>query len=113
MSKPKKRKPRIRKKLVSAASQDSIPFPKVRVEWIDILSDSGWADEKQFNKMKLASPVNEGWVYSKDKESIIRAKSLIRTAQMTAKGADNPESKKRARSSLNRARQQMTKIGKK
>ena len=70
MSKPKKRKPRIRKKLASTASQDSIPFPKVRVEWIDILSDSGWADEKQFNKMKLASPVNEGWVYSKDKESI-------------------------------------------
>ena len=34
---------------------------------------------------------------SKDKESIIRVKSLIRTAQMTAKGADNPESKKRAR----------------
>ena len=70
MSKPKKRKPRIRKKLVSAATQDSIPFPKVRVEWIDILSDSGWATEKEFNRMKLASPVNEGWVYSKDKESI-------------------------------------------
>ena len=70
MSKPKKRKPRIRKKLVSASSQESIPFPKVRVEWIDILSDSGWATEKEFNRMKLASPVNEGWVYSKDKESI-------------------------------------------
>jgi hypothetical protein len=70
MSKPKKRKPRIRKKLVNASSHDSIPFPKVRIEWIDILSDSGWADEKQFNRMKLASPVNEGWVYSKDKESI-------------------------------------------
>ena len=70
MSKPKKRKPRIRKKLVSAASQDSIPFPKVRVEWIDILSDSGWADEKGFNKMKLASPVNEGWLYNKDRYAI-------------------------------------------
>jgi len=54
MSKLKKRKPRIRKKLVSASSPDSIPFPKVRIEWIDILSDSGWADEKQFNRMKLA-----------------------------------------------------------
>ena len=70
MTKPKKRKPRIRKKIVSASSQESIPFPKVRVEWIDILSDSGWATEKEFNRMKLASPVNEGWVYSKDKESI-------------------------------------------
>ena len=37
---------------------------------MDILSDSGWADEKQFNKMKLATPVNEGWLYSKDKYSI-------------------------------------------
>ena len=37
---------------------------------MDILSDSGWADEKQFNKMKLATPVNEGWLYSKDKHSI-------------------------------------------
>ena len=39
---------------------DVIPYSKVRVEWIDILSDSGWADEKGFNKMKLALPVNEG-----------------------------------------------------
>jgi hypothetical protein len=41
---------------------DAIPYSKVRVEWIDILSDSGWADEKGFNKMKLAFPVNEGWL---------------------------------------------------
>ena len=70
MSKLKKRKPRVRKKVVSTSSQDSIPFPKVRIEWIDILSDSGWADEKQFNKMKVATPVNEGWVYSKDKNHV-------------------------------------------
>ena len=70
MSKLKKRKPRVRKKVVSTSSQDSIPFPKVRIEWIDILSDSGWADEKEFNRMKLATPVNEGWIFSKDKESI-------------------------------------------
>ena len=41
---------------------DVIPYSKVRVEWIDILSDSGWADERAFNKMKLAAPVNEGWL---------------------------------------------------
>ena len=46
---------------------DVIPYSKVRVEWIDILSDSGWADERAFNKMKLASPVNEGWLYNKDR----------------------------------------------
>jgi len=37
---------------------------------MDILSDSGWADEKQFNRMKLAFPVNEGWLFSKDKYTI-------------------------------------------
>ena len=49
---------------------DVIPYSKVRVEWIDILSDSGWADDKQFNKMKLAFPVNEGWLYNKDKYAV-------------------------------------------
>ena len=50
--------------------KDVIPYSKVRVEWIDILSDSGWADEKGFNKMKLAYPVNEGWLYNKDRYAI-------------------------------------------
>ena len=49
---------------------------------------------------------------SKDKEAVVRAKSLIRTAQQTVRGAENPEAKKRARTSLNRARQQLVKIGK-
>ena len=49
---------------------DAIPYSKVRVEWIDILSDSGWADEKGFNKMKLAFPVNEGWLFSKDRHHV-------------------------------------------
>ena len=51
-------------------ANDAIPYSKVRVEWIDILSDSGWADEKGFNKMQLASPVNEGWLYNKDRYAI-------------------------------------------
>ena len=41
--------------------KDVIPYSKVRVEWIDILSDSGWADEKGFNKIKLSYTVNDGW----------------------------------------------------
>ena len=61
---PKKRK------LNSVSSSSDIPFQKYRVEWIDCISDSGWADEKEFNKMKLATPVNEGWLYSKDKNAI-------------------------------------------
>ena len=60
-----------KRKLSSNQSvKDDIPYSKVRVEWIDILSDSGWADEKAFNKMKLAAPVNEGWLYNRDRYAI-------------------------------------------
>jgi len=61
---PKKRKINL------TTSHSEIPFHKYRVDWIDCVSDSGWADEREFNKMKLATPVNEGWLYSKDKNSI-------------------------------------------
>ena len=64
------RKKTRRKLNVSQSSAEEIPFPKVRVEWIDCVSDSGWANEKEFDNMKLATPVNEGWLYSKDKNSI-------------------------------------------
>jgi len=67
--KPKRRKPRRRKLVVPTQSND-IPFQKYRIEWCDALSDSGWADDKDFTKMKLAYPVNEGWLYSKDKNSV-------------------------------------------
>ena len=64
---PRKTKRRLS---LSQSVNEDIPYSKVRVEWIDILSDSGWADEKQFNKMKLAFPVNEGWLYNKDKYAV-------------------------------------------
>ena len=63
------RKTKRRLSLNQSVNED-IPYSKVRVEWIDILSDSGWADDKQFNKMKLAAPVNEGWLYNKDRYAI-------------------------------------------
>ena len=69
MVQKKRRSPRKRKQVIPNQPND-IPYSKYRIEWIDILSDSGWAEEKDFNKMKLATPVNEGWLYSKDKESI-------------------------------------------
>jgi len=69
MANKKRRKPRRRKQVIPS-QPDTIPYSKYRIEWIDILSDSGWAEEKEFSKMKLATPVNEGWLYSKDKESI-------------------------------------------
>ena len=62
--------PRKRRKVSLTDKSTDIPYPKVRVEWIDCVSDSGWANEKEFDKMKLATPINEGWLYSKDKKSI-------------------------------------------
>ena len=56
--------------IVNATQSNDIPYSKCRIEWIDIVSDSGWADEKQFNRMKLAAPVNEGWLYNKDRYAI-------------------------------------------
>ena len=67
--KPKRRKPK-RKRLTSVGKQNNFPYSKYRVEWIDIIGDSGWADEDKFDKMKLAAPVNEGWIYEKNKEYI-------------------------------------------
>ena len=62
--------PRKRRKAIASTVTPDIPYPKVRVEWIDCVSDSGWATEKEFDRMKLARPVNEGWLYSKDKDSV-------------------------------------------
>ena len=62
--------PRKRRKAMNTDTDQNIPYQKVRVEWVDCVSDSAWASEKEFNKMKLAFPVNEGWLYSKDKDSI-------------------------------------------
>ena len=68
--KPKRRKPRRKRKLVEPTQPNDIPYSKYRIEWVDIISDSGWATDRDFNKMKLATPVNEGWLYSKDDESV-------------------------------------------
>ena len=68
--KPKKRKPQKRKRVIETPQVKDIPYSKYRIEWIDCVSDSGWATDKEFDKMKLARPVNEGWLYSKDKKSI-------------------------------------------
>ena len=61
--------PRKRRKAIASITPD-IPYPKVRVEWIDILSDSGWATDKEFDKMRLSFPVNEGWLYNRDRDAI-------------------------------------------
>ena len=62
--------PRKRRKRIAAECAPDIPYPKVRVEWIDSVSDSGWATSNEFEKMKLAKPVNEGWLFEKTKNHI-------------------------------------------
>ena len=70
--KPKKRKPtRKKRRLVRSIPENDIPFSKYRIEWFDIASDSGWASEHQFDQMKLATPVSEGWLYEKN-ECVIK-----------------------------------------
>ena len=59
-----------KKKSVKDKDSNDIPYTKVRVEWVDCVSDSAWASDKEFKNMKLATPVNEGWIYSKDKKHI-------------------------------------------
>ena len=66
----KRRKPRRRKQVVPTQPND-IPYSKYRIEWFDIASDSGWATDKEFNRMKLATPVSEGWLYEKN-ECVIK-----------------------------------------
>ena len=68
--KPKRRKPRRKRKFVEPTQSNDIPYSKYRIEWMDILSDSGWATDKEFHRMKLAFPVNEGWIFSKDRFTI-------------------------------------------
>ena len=70
MRSSKRRKPKTRRRLVRIEQPKDIPYSKYRIEWTDALSDSGWADDREFTKMKLAKPINEGWVFSKDKNSV-------------------------------------------
>ena len=42
-----RKKPRRRRQLVKPTQPDPIPYSKYRIEWIDIISDSGWADKEE------------------------------------------------------------------
>ena len=49
-----------KKKISFSKDSHTLPYDKYRVEWVDCVSDSGWAEKKEFTNMKLANPVNEG-----------------------------------------------------
>ena len=56
----KRRKPKRKQKLEDTVKSGAkLDYAKYRIEWFDIASDSGWASESQFDKMKLATPVSE------------------------------------------------------
>ena len=63
---PKRR----RKRNTKTKSVKDIPYTKYRVDWVDAISESDWADEYEFDKMTLATPVNEGWVYERNKKHV-------------------------------------------
>ena len=55
-------------KLVKQAVK--FPYKRVRIDWIDIITEGGWGSVKEFTDMKLATPVSEGWLFSKDDETV-------------------------------------------
>ena len=46
------------------------PYTRYKIDWCDIVTEGGWGSEKEFKAMKLATPVSEGWLFSKDKDTV-------------------------------------------
>ena len=45
--------PRKRRKAINTITTPDIPFQKVRVEWVDCVSDSAWATDKDMIKTHI------------------------------------------------------------
>ena len=71
-----------KKKISFSKDSHTLPYDKYRVEWVDCVSDSGWAEKKEFTNMKLANPVNEGWLFS------LKTKILLNCLQHILKKMD-------------------------
>jgi len=48
----------------------TFPYSRYKIDWCDIVTEGGWGSEKEFNNMKLATPVSEGYLFSKDKHTV-------------------------------------------
>ena len=46
------------------------PYQRYRIDWIDIITEGGWGTEREFKNMKLATPASEGWLFSKDDDTV-------------------------------------------
>ena len=69
---PKKKSRNINTYTKPKTVKEAVPFPykRVRIDWIDIITEGGWGSEREFKKMKLATSVSEGWLFSKDKDTV-------------------------------------------
>ena len=69
---PKKKSRRINSYSKPKVVKQEVKFPykRVRIDWIDIITEGGWGSVKEFKDMKLATPVSEGWLFSKDSETV-------------------------------------------
>ena len=67
--------PRKRRKAINTITTPDIPFQKVRVEWVDCVSDSAWATDKEFDKMNCYGTVR---IYEVDKSYKVREKGTKR-----------------------------------
>jgi len=46
-------------------------YPRIKLEWIDILGDTAWADNDEFNDMQCSTCVSEGFLFYKDDKVIM------------------------------------------
>ena len=69
---PKKKSRSINSYIKAKTVKEAVPFPykRVRIDWIVIITEGGWGSEREFKNMKLATPVSEGWLFSKDDETV-------------------------------------------
>ena len=69
---PRKKSRRINSYSKPKLVKEEIKFPykRVRIDWIDIITEGGWGSVKEFKDMKLATPVSEGSLVSKDKDTV-------------------------------------------
>ena len=48
----------------------TFPYSRYKIDWCDIVTEGGWGSDKEFKNMKLATPVSEGYLFSKDKHTV-------------------------------------------
>ena len=70
MAKKKSRRINTYSKPKVVKQEVKFPYKRVRIDWIDIITEGSWGTVKEFKDMKLATPVSEGWLFSKDKDTV-------------------------------------------